>query len=155
MSKKIAFPKGAQIAKVRHFIKNNYKSVTKGRWIVIDPGKTAGYAIFDKGQLDESGVIKCKSSDDVKARAYAINQLFQSEEDAYDFMLIEMMRGPMSPYALMFKVGAYMASVNAKLCVEIPVNVWKPMRDENYIKSDREDAILMGKALLELAKEMK
>ena len=146
------WPKGIDMARLHKLVKTHKNIIQTGRWIVIDPAISSGYAVYEKGVMIHSGTIICKAADDIQKRSRALHEFFSTEEP-YDFMAIERIRGSMAPASLMFIVGAYMACIPAKACIEIPIPVWGKLKTADYIKSDKQDAELMGQALLILAEE--
>lgn len=151
----IKWPKGADMARLRFLIQKHIRAVQEGRWIVIDPAISSGYAVYEKGILIHSGTIKCRAAEDVQKRSRAIHELFSTETEPYDFMAIERIRGTMAPATLMFNVGAYMACVPTNECIEVPIPVWNKLKTIDYVKSDKNDAELMGQAILMIAEEEK
>ena len=154
MTNQKKWPKGTDMARLRTLVNRHISAIRQGRWIVIDPGVVSGYAVYTKGELIHSGIIKCKAGDDIQKRSRAIHELFGTETEPYDFMAIERIRGTMAPYSLMFNVGAYMACVPTNECIEVPIPVWHKLKTAEYIKSDKQDAELIGQSILMIAEEI-
>ncbi len=126
-----------------------------GTFLAIDPAsRNLGTALFEKGKLVNSGTIQLPAKGSISSR---LKVLYKTLLDgrAVDLLVIEKIRGSQSHVYLHWAVGVSVAGVQAPTMIEIPIPMWRAVRPYNYIKSDEGDAILMGAAVVALAKESK
>lgn len=127
--------------------------------LAIDPasGGTSniGWAIYTKGKLQESGEIKIKHGP-IQQR---LNDLFKAFSE-FDWgkdklVVIEKVRsGQNSHIYLTWAVAVILAALNNGLFIEISSPIWRKYKPENYVKSDRGDAELIGHAFFQEAKKL-
>jgi len=126
--------------------------------LVIDPssgsaGSMPGYALYFKGVLKESGTIKIDPKQPIQ---YRLNDLYNWCVDNHvDVLVIERIRGARAHEYLRWAVGVTICAVKALTVLEIPTTVWKidARANEAYEKGDEQDALMMGEAVLRIAKE--
>lgn len=123
-------------------------TVLKGRMLAIDPGSNAlGWALFEKGQLAESGVIHANNKNKPHRRILSImEELSEVTPRAIDVLCIEKMFR-FNP-SLLWSVGAVITTKEPELFVEVPVRIWQALLGDDYEKSDERDAIAIGNAVI-------
>ena len=57
--------------------------------------------------------------------------------------------------SLVWSVGMTIVATRPDHFIECPIRIWKAFCDDNYVKSDEQDAIKMGEAIIWLAKDLK
>ena len=154
MTKKIKFPKGIWHKRFRKDIADNLDIILNGKLLIIDPASVSlGYAVVDAGEVIESGSILLDGKAPIHLRLRDIVETL-NQDDEYAVLGVELIRGNFAHAYLKFAVGAVMAGANAKVCIEIPIQSWHPLREADYVKSDALDAELMAKTMITLAKEI-
>lgn len=150
--RKIKWPNGRDTAKLRAFAKAHRDLIMGGTILAIDPAsKSAGYAIFNCGILQESGALEVEGP--ISQR---LNDLFYAIVDLGvepDIMTVETIRKTGHLY-LRWSCGTVVAAADATHTVEIPTNQWRTLAPPDYVKSDAGDAELMGLVLIEYAREI-
>lgn len=148
-------------------------AVVNGILFCVDPSigsgsSQPGYAIYILGKLRECGVIDVARVGTHSSRLYAIGTCLREEFfTGVDPSLLILEKIPVSffgnkrgkQYSAAAKQvplhrasGAVLASVRADNCVEIAPNTWHRFVDEKkYKKSDMNDAIAMGHAVICMA----
>jgi len=122
--------------------------------LAVDPGsKTAGWALFEKGVLVDSGQFKASSSMPIHRRLQVLYDKF-TEHQAPDVISIERLRGSMSHAYLFWAVGIAVTAVRAPIMLEVPINVWKATVPKDYVKTDQADAESIGEAVVMIAREI-
>jgi hypothetical protein len=150
----IKWVRGVDMARLKKQVEENIDTILHGKFISIDPAsRTGGYAVYNAGSLIESGTIQLDTKKDIGDRLAEIGAILIDDDD-YDLMAIERIRGGRSHDYLKFSIGAYVASIQAPVVIEVPVNAWKKVTPPDYVKSDENDAIMIGKTLIVLAKEL-
>lgn len=148
------------------------EEILRGQVLVIDPScgsasSMPGYAIFEAGELVESGTIDVPLHKELWKRLRYISQCLREEFPSPDVFILEAIpahRGMMSYVALASlnkAVGTFMTSVSYNKYVEISPSVWHSYikslpeyADRDYKtqdKGDEMDAIMIGKCVLALA----
>jgi len=151
---RVKWPSGKSIDDLRKQVAENKEQILNGRLLAVDPGsKFAGYSIYDAGVLTSSGIITMGNKLRVQQR---LQHLYQQLHDltACDVFATERIRGSMSHEFLKWAVGVAVAAVRSPVLIEVPIGVWQAIKDAGYEKTDENDAQLIGKSLIWLAKEM-
>lgn len=128
--------------------------VLGGYLLAVDPASVSlGYALFQSGILVKSGSIQAKG-DIGKRLAKLTTELKKQVEDVeIDVLAIEFLRGGVGHNYLIWSAGAVVSSVLADHVVEVHSQSWKKLITKAYKKSDENDAIMIGKFVVELCKE--
>jgi hypothetical protein len=63
-------------------------------------------------------------------------------------------RSQVSHASLLMAVGVTMAAVDARMFIGIPPVTWKKHASPGYVKGDEQDAIEMGRIVIEMAKAL-
>jgi len=128
--------------------------IHKGLMLVIDPSTgatgSAGFAVFDKGHLIDSGDIAVNRTDKTHKRlremSLLVNDYFDKE---YTVLVLEQLEGGYAPKSLKGSIYVFQASVDAKHYFELVPKTWQAiarvMSDWTEAnKSDEYDAIWLG-----------
>jgi len=113
-----------------------------------------GYALFTGGKMTEYGVIQIDSSGSTSARLAELAECMRRAFSVVDVLAIEELRGGKISPVLHWSVGAIIASVPARMLIEVPICYWKAWSktQADYLKQDDMDARMIGEAVLALAK---
>ena len=161
-----------KLPKSRYQIERCATALLEGRVLAIDPSSGSqsslpGYALFDKGELIDHGVIKLKISRELPRRLNELGEALKTEFPAVDVLVIEDIpvrsygKGA-SPHASLLKaVGCILACCTYREFVEISPPTWKAYVRRNperfskvYEKSDDLDAWIIGQYALDTAREI-
>lgn len=142
--------------------------ILHGTLLAIDPSSgsydrstktqsNVGYAIFKAGALDDSGIVALdgKGKKPVFDRLRDLHDSMRTQFDVPDIMVIEEIAGPNAHNSLRWSIPAIALAVRAPVVVEMNVRTWQSMTPKGYQKTDENDAIAIGQALIKLAKESK
>ena len=135
-----------------------------GKCLSIDPSSGAydrktgqktvgGWALFDKGQLQSSGVYEVQGNDKA-ARLVSLNKVFREEfSDPVDVLVLEDIWGYIASQALVQACGIIIGNVGTPRVIELNVSTWKAVatRLGGWEKGDESDAIYMGVAAMCIA----
>lgn len=136
--------------------------------LAVDPstGSTSslpGYAIYEAGELVESGLIQVDVSAARNKRLFEIRRTLQEEFEIPDILVLEHISGlPFGPMrfapeafaGLHRGVGAILSAFNVDSVIEVPPNIWKKHVDEHYRKGDEADAVYIGRYVVNQARLM-
>lgn len=154
----------ASWVETQKLLRKHSELLKTGTVLAIDPSSGGGisrpgWAYFMAGQLVKSGTIPVQEGLSLQRRLYEmscwVNLL--ALHTPIELMVIEdikIIRGQFSGpsvYNLLKGVGALMSAISVDACLEIPPKVWTRIRDEDYEKSDENDAIYLGKFAIGLA----
>lgn len=143
-------------------------TILTGRVLCIDPSTGSqssmpGYAVYDKGNLEESGIIQVNPSLNRCLRLYEISRTIREEFDGeFDLLIVEYIppvtyKGGMNSIAVMAlqkAIGAIMGARPFPALLEIPASAWKAYKHDTYSKSDEHDAIALGNCAITVANEI-
>jgi hypothetical protein len=144
--------------------------VLQGRMLVLDPSvgswsSQPGYAIYEAGQLVDSGVIDMPTYEARSRRLYYLRRVLQEQfTETFDVVVIEdipthrFSRGrggrtfanAKAQIPLHKAVGVIESIFDAPVLFVSPAT-WHSYAPLDYIKSDESDAIVMGHAVLQIA----
>lgn len=143
-----------EVQKFRKDIAPVAYTVLKGRLLSIDPGSNVlGWAMFDKGELIESGSIAAHPKNKPHKRIISImHDLKDVTKKACDVLCVEQMF-KFNP-SLIWSVGAVIEAKQPELFVEIPVRLWTARCPPDYQKTDENDAIMIGETLIYHARKL-
>lgn len=132
------------------------EAIATGRLLAIDPASGAtsdiGYAIFEKGELIESGSISIPRAKTPKRLRELCRVVYHKFKDQFpDVLVVERIRGSNAHVSLLWAVGTIIAALPCDILLECPVPTWKKHRPWGYEKSDEQDAKCIGQATLILA----
>ncbi len=138
-------------SKVAKSIQKYADAILNGYFVAIDPAsKEAGYAVFKDGELISNGEIIAEGGISERLRIM-IESLDEFPEP--QVVAVEMVGGQMMSHKyLIWSCGALVGTLNAPTTIEIPVPMWKKWIDENYTKTNINDALYIGKCVIEIAK---
>ena len=154
----ITWPKGPTNERFYRTIKKHAKVVLNGTVLAIDPSSGSdesmpGFAVFKQGELVMSGTIKLPHIE-LHGRLYALYDKIQALLGSPpDLLVVEDIAGQIHKY-LHYAVGVSIAAARSPLSLRIGLPVWKAVAkaDPKYVKSDVNDAIKMGEAVVLLAR---
>jgi len=140
-----------------------------GTVLAIDPSSGSansqpGYAIFKAGQLLDSGLVRIRSGDHISNRLYRLARTLRDEFEAPELLVTEnippfMGDGPGAQFAtrnvisLHQSIGVVM-SVWDVAVVQVSPRTWRSRVPDNYLKSDENDAIMIGWSAIQTAREL-
>jgi len=134
----------------------------EGRILAIDPssggiskygaGSQCGWAIFNKGQLEDSGIIMMDHGKPKEIRLKKLGDCLRLEfGDTFDVLVIEKIAsGRMTHESLINACGAFMSNLDADSMIEVNVKSWQAIasRAGGWKKDDEYDAIYIGLATI-------
>lgn len=135
--------------------------------IAVDPsiGSTSsmpGYAVYRAGQLVESGILSVHPGNSVPHRlnqvSVKLRQLYNEyipDVLVYEDIPAQRHGGSAVSHASLLKaVGAVLSVAGPEYYVGIFPVTWKRLVSPGYVKSDEQDAIELGRIVIELAKRI-
>lgn len=153
---RVNWPKGASIEKLKTQVRDNSDAILNGRLVAIDPGTYfAGYAVYEQGRLVSSGQLAMSKRTSVNKRLWNLYDALSILTKAPDVLAVELLRGKMAHDFLKWSAGVAVAAVRAPIMIEVPIVVWKALCSDSYEKTDKNDAEMIGKSLIWLAKDTK
>lgn len=153
--------------KLYKMVKPIAREILDGRLLAIDPSTGSissmpGYALFEKGELVESGIIQVRVQDRKNVRLHAIAQTLRTEFPNVDVLAIENIppvsynrKGAMSGWsivAIQRSIGAIISCFDCEY-IEVAPKLTGKFRPEGQEKSDEMDAIGIGNATLQAARQ--
>ena len=140
------------------------KLALNGTMLCIDPSSggvtkggqkgVSGWALFEAGELKESGTIGFEGSKLTFERVKEVGKKFSHIFDKVDILVIEEIKGAKAQKSLIQACGAIIAAVEWDSVFEINVRTWQSIANKlgGWIKTDEDDAIYLGYAALAIAK---
>lgn len=154
----IRWPKGKRPDKLRKQVSKMAGTLLTGRVLAIDPASGAssppGWAIFEKGELVDYGVIEIDPKAPIQWRLDDLHTILTEEFICIDVLILEEIRGKMAHVYLHWACGVTVSCYAASEIIEMPISFWKAITPEGYEKSDDTDAAYIGLAAITLAKEL-
>lgn len=153
-------------------IRDNCKQLVEGTVLVVDPSigsmsSMPGWAAYIGGLLQDSGTLEIDLPQATETpRWVRLKQVYQQLRNLStgwkpDVCIYEEVpvsahagRSQVSHASLLNAVGVTMAAIDANKFVGIPPISWKRYVPEDYVKGDEEDAIQMGRIVIEMAREI-
>jgi hypothetical protein len=130
--------------------------IRDGVLLAIDPAsKSMGWALFYTGTFVEKGTIVSKKKN-VNDRLQDIGAQLQEKLKTFkciDILAIEKIRGSRAHDYLKWAIGMSIVTVHAPRFVEVPVQFWRKIIPADYIKSDENDAEMIGTVVTMIAEE--
>lgn len=140
-----------------------------GTVLAIDPssGSTLsqpGYAIFVNGRLKDSGLVRIRSGDHISNRLYRLSKTLREEFEQPTLLVTEnippfMGDGPGAQFAtrnvisLHQSIGVVMSVWDVPV-IQVSPRTWRSRIPDNYLKSDENDAIMIGWSALQTARKL-
>lgn len=163
---------GKLLRKVEYQTSRALRSLLEGSVLVIDPSSGSassqpGYAIFQAGQLMDSGIIKIDHSKEVPRRLQDIAEALRRDFQPVNVLIVEDIpvrafgRNAAAHATLLKSVGTILCAAQYDKYVEISPSVWHawlskdPPQARGYKKGDEWDARVMGYCIMDLAAELK
>ena len=137
-------------------------AVLGGYLLAIDPSSGSasngqsypGYAVFNAGQLTEQGFLKLNGKGLAPhQRLNLIYKMLASFEQP-DVLAIEMIRSIQGRFemSLLWAVGTAVSVLSPKHgLIEVSAQTWRTFIPEGYLKTDSNDAVAIGHAVLQIA----
>jgi len=154
----MAGPK-TSVSKLEQSIREHTAPLLNGTVLAIDPSSGSqhsqpGYAIYKAGQLVDSGLVRIRSGDHISNRLYRLAKSLREDFEEPDLLVTEnippfMGEGPGAAFAtrnvisLHQSVGVIM-SVWSVPVLQVSPRSWRSLIPDNYVKSDENDAIMLG-----------
>lgn len=139
--------------------------ILTGTVLAIDPSSGAynrdrqeqsniGYALFRAGELADSGVVAMdgRAMPVVWDRLRDLHDCLASEFPVPDVLIIEAIRGRIAHEYLKWSVAVISVAVRAPIVLEMNVATWRSKVGTKYQKSDENDAISIGSALIHIVR---
>lgn len=154
VSKSVVWPRGRTFVAFVNMVADQRKAILEGTMLAIDPSsKSLGWALYKSAELVDSGTIVLTDK--------AVNRRLQALYDKLnvmdtpDLLVMEKIQGNTSHDYLKYSVGVGMAAIRTDRCILVPISAWKKVVAEvpNYIKTDENDAILIGYTAIRAAEE--
>lgn len=143
--------------------------VLNGTVLAIDPSSGSansqpGYALFINGQLKDSGLVRIRSGDHISNRLYRLSRTLREEFEAPSILITEnippfMGEGPGAQFAtrnvisLHQSIGVVMSVWDVPV-VQVSPRTWRSRIPDNYLKSDENDAIMIGWSAIQTARKL-
>lgn len=158
----------AKTTKLYKMVKPFASTILTGRLLAIDPSTGSqssmpGYALFVNGELVESGIISVRVQDKKNVRLYNICHTLRTEFLDIDVLAVENIppvtykrSGAMSGWSLVALQRAIGAIIGCFDCdyVEVAPTYTGKFRPVELAKTDESDAIGIGRAVIECAKQI-
>lgn len=158
--------KGKALTNTEKAILKHADVILTGHILCVDPSSGShsslpGYAIYKQGELVESGVVQVDLGERIHSRLFEINRTFREEFEVPDLLVLEWIP-PMSfksglhtkAVASLHKgIGAIMAAIPTPL-LEVHPRTWQKFNTASYVKTDENDAIGIGFAVIQISKQL-
>lgn len=147
----------------------NLNNLLNGTVLAIDPssgsaGSQPGYAIFAGGVLRDSGLVRIRSGDHISNRLYRLSKTLREEFSQPNVLVTEnippfMGEGPGAAFAtrnvisLHQSIGVVMSVWDSPV-IQVSPRTWRSLIPDNYLKSDENDAIMLGWTAIAKAREI-
>lgn len=143
--------------------------VIKGKVLAIDPSSGSqksqpGYSIYEAGVLIDSGTIQVNHKNQLHSRLFYLARCIREQFDTPDILVTENISSVMNNNAgfmsknmvpLQRAVGV-VQSIFECPCLEVAPATWRKYIPKDYVKSDENDAIMLGwAAIFEAGKNIK
>jgi hypothetical protein len=143
----------AEIKKFQLSLRPHKSKILSGTVLAIDPSSISlGWAWFQQGILIMNGEYKAPANQSANKRLVKLMTELQQWTGA-DVLVVEKMFRYNAP--LIWSVGASVVTVKPEALIEMPIRVWQAYCSDEYVKSDAEDAKLIGETLIYLAGDLK
>lgn len=143
---------------IRKQVVRNRTQILEGVMLCVDPSSgskdsNAGYALFDRGRLVESGVIY----DDADKKLDIYQRLrvladWLAKYDCADVLVVEKIRSKAHTY-LRWACGVTVATNRAPVVMELSPITWHKYTPDDYQKTDEDDAKWFGYTVLQILRE--
>lgn len=140
-------------------------TVMQGTLLAIDPSSGSrnsqpGYSLYQAGVLIDAGIIKLKVGSELHSRLFHLADSIRNDFSTPDILVTEAISSVMNPkqgfmskqmVPLQRAVGVVQSCFDCPV-LEVAPATWRKYITNNYVKSDTNDAILLGyTALMEAA----
>ena len=117
-------------------------AIQMGTVLIIDPASISlGYCIIQDGKEMDAGELVARGP--ISQRLNSLHDQLEEVLKHYhpiDVLLIELVRTGTGSRELGWGAGNSIGPANTPVTIEIPFAMWKNVQDENYTKSDVNDA---------------
>ncbi len=153
MLKKTNWGGGKQTPGIIRSIEAIASVINTGTLLAIDPAsKSLGYALYEAGELTSKGKLVSKKRQ-VNERLHDLHKQLKNKFKSIDILAVEKIRGSMAHDYLKWSIGVAIVSINSDFMIEVPIQFWKKLREDDYTKDDDNDAELIGAVLVRIAEE--
>lgn len=143
----------AELKKFQVSLRPHKKQILNGTILAIDPGSISlGWAWFIKGEFIMSGEYKAPSTHSAHKRLMKIMDQLQVWTGADVLAIEKMFRFNAS---LIWSVGSTITTIRPDVFIEVPIRCWQQSLPDDYVKSDEQDAVLIGQCVIDLARKLK
>ena len=158
----------SSMSKLDQQIVQHLEPLLQGIVLAIDPSSGSeksqpGYALFDHGQLVDSGLVRIRSGDALSNRLHRLAASLREDFPQPHVVITEnippfMGEGNAAKFAtrnvisLHQSIGVVMSVWDAPVLLVSP-RTWRSHIPDNYFKSDENDAIMIGWTVLKKSKE--
>lgn len=142
-------------------VKAAMKPILTKTVLAIDPSSGGssqpGYAVFTKGELVACGELKIPSRKSIQERLGIVyDQVGSILSEPPDVLALEdVSKGTMGHEYLKWSAGVTIAAARAPTMLVVPINIWRAVAKATpvYEKTNTNDAVLIGMALVMLARK--
>ena len=143
---------------IRRKVMRHSDVIKQGVMLCVDPSSgsaksNAGYALFDRGRLIESGEVfpdEVKQLDIYDRLRYLADWL--ASYDCADVLVVEKIRSKAHTY-LRWACGVTIATNRAPIVLELSPITWHRYTPDDYQKTDEDDAKWFGYTVLQILRE--
>ena len=167
VSEPVVIPPGNK-TQVYANIRGSVDALINGVVLVVDPSMGSlsslpGWAVYRSGVLVDSGVLEVHVEGTRWSRLKEVYRQLANFSAAWkpDVCVYEEIpvsahggRSQVSHASLLLALGVTMAAVDAPAFVGIPPISWKRFTSSDYVKSDEQDAIEMGRITISMARSI-
>jgi len=151
--------KKTSVSKLDQAVSQYAERILNGPLLAIDPSSGSeksqpGYAIYHRAQLVDSGLLNIKWGDAVHNRLYRLAKSLREEFEQPDLLITEHLAPFMGEGKGAFFSTRNVISLHQSVGVivstwDVPVlaispRSWQSVAPDNYLKSDENDAIMLG-----------
>jgi Holliday junction resolvasome RuvABC endonuclease subunit len=157
----INWPKDIGLLELK--IKPHADLILTGTVLAVDPSSGSrtsqpGWAFFSEAEYLMGGTLHIDHKNNIYQRLIDLYKGLSTLTDTTpDVMVIEKVHVSMSSSYLQWAIGVSIAAVQQPLTIEVLPHVWKSVAksDKSYTKTDENDARMMGRTVIEIAKRCK
>jgi hypothetical protein len=153
----IKWPGGKRdMAQFRRDVGSHIDTILNKSFLAVDPASNAlGWAVFNQGKYETSGILKAPARYNVPQRLQYLYDEFKLVQ-GHPLLLVESIRSARLSQIVKYAVGMTIVASRCPDYIECPIPVWKAVAaaTHTYTKSDEQDAIMIGVAAILVAQEI-
>lgn len=152
--------------KMQQALRPHVATVLSGTVLAIDPSSGSrnsqpGYALLQRGQLVDSGLLRIGSGRALHSRLYDLAHTLRESFEEPDILVTEFIAPGLSEtgyfgksmVSLQRAVGVVQSCFD-RPCIEVAPRSWRAHIPEPYYKADDNDAVMLGFSVLWAAQDM-